>query len=68
MNFDELKKKSQADLAKELANVEFELMRLKSMVATGSAGKESGKIRNHKRTIARIKTIIRQQKEVPANK
>jgi large subunit ribosomal protein L29 len=66
MKFKELQKKSAADLQKELAKLEFDLMKLKSQVVTAGAGKESGKIREFKKTIARIKTI--QQKGVHVKK
>lgn len=55
MKFKELKKN--ADLNKELDATVLELMRYNAQVATGGAGKDSGKIRELKRKIARIKTL-----------
>jgi large subunit ribosomal protein L29 len=60
MKFDDLKKKTPDDLRKELDSITFDLMRYNAQVATGGAGKDSGKIRELKRTIARIKTLQRQ--------
>ncbi len=57
MKFKDLQKKSPEDLDKELQKANFELMKYKSQAATGGAGKESGRIREIKRTIARIMTI-----------
>ena len=60
MKFEELKKKTPDDIRKEFDVITFELMRYNAQVATGGAGKDSGKIRELKRTIARIKTLQRQ--------
>jgi ribosomal protein L29 len=57
MKMKELRKKSPAELTKELSQIELTLLRLKAQVAAGSAGKDAGKIRAHKRTIAQIKTL-----------
>jgi large subunit ribosomal protein L29 len=57
MKFEELTKKTPADLRKELDTAEFDLMRLGGMVQTGGVGKDSGKIKELKKTIARIKTL-----------
>lgn len=54
----ELKKKRAADLEKELASVRFELIKLNAQVATGAAAKEAGKIRNLKKKVARIYTLL----------
>jgi large subunit ribosomal protein L29 len=65
MKFKELQKKSPADLQKDLDSAQFELMRYNAQVATGGAGKDTGKIRQFKKTIARIKTL--QSKEARKN-
>ena len=57
MKYQELKKKPAADLQKELDTAQFELRRLGGMVQTGGVGKDSGRIRELKRKIARIKTL-----------
>jgi large subunit ribosomal protein L29 len=61
MSSKDLAKKSRDELQKELDRIEFDLMRLGAQVSTGGAGKESGKIRELKRTVARIKTLQRQE-------
>ncbi len=57
MKFTELKKKSPEELRKEEERVRLDLMRFRAKVSTGGAGKEAGKIRELKRTLARIKTL-----------
>ena len=66
MNIEELKKKSPEDLKRELDSLELDLLRFRAQ--TGS--KESGRIRELKRTVARIKTLqaVVMKKEVRANK
>ena len=59
MKYDELKKKAPDDLKKEMDSAVFDLLRLNAMVATGGIGKDSGKIRELKRKVARIKTLQR---------
>jgi len=58
MKFDDLQKKTKEDLKKELDVKHLELLRMKAQVATGAAGKDSGKVREVKRTIARIHTLL----------
>jgi ribosomal protein L29 len=65
MKFDELKKKSPEELKKELDTASFDMMRYSAMVATGSIGKDVGKVQQLKKKIARIKTL---QNEVRTNK
>ena len=57
MKFTELKKKTAQDLRKEEGSIAFDLLRLRGQIATGGAGKDAGKVRSLKRTLARIKTI-----------
>lgn len=57
MKFKELQKKPAPELDKELDRTRFDLMKLRAQAAAGSAGKDAGKIRAFKRTIARILTI-----------
>jgi ribosomal protein L29 len=59
MKFNELIKKTPEDLNRELSSAEFDLMRYNAQVATGGAGKDSGKIRELKKRIARIKMLQR---------
>jgi ribosomal protein L29 len=60
MKFTDLKRKSPDELSKEYTMAELELMKLNAKVATAGIGKESGKVRETKRKIARIKTLQRQ--------
>ena len=57
MKYKDLKKKSEKDLTKELEKIQIDLMKFRSQTATGGAGKDAGKIRVMRRTIARIKTL-----------
>lgn len=68
MNIDELKKKSPEDLNRELDSLELDLLRLNAQSASG--GKDAGRVRELKRTVARIKTLqsVVKKKEVKANK
>ncbi|MBR9700848.1 50S ribosomal protein L29 [Candidatus Woesearchaeota archaeon] len=61
MKFKDLQKKSPEDLKKELEKYKMDLMKYRAQVATGGAGKDAGKIREIKRTIARIMTLNRKQ-------
>ena len=67
MKFNDLKKKSADDLKKELETRQSELLRFKAQIGTGAAGKDSGKIRDIKRTIARIHTLMNDKKEMKKN-
>lgn len=60
MKFKDLKKKNQDELNKELDTTSLDLMRFNAKVATNSIGKESGKIKELKKNIARIKTLKNQ--------
>ena len=62
MKFSELKKKTREDLQKEESRIELDLLRLRGQIATGGAGKDAGKARSMKRTIARIRTITDSKK------
>ncbi|RME52807.1 50S ribosomal protein L29 [Candidatus Woesearchaeota archaeon] len=62
MKFKELQGLSEGALQKRLAELKTELMKLRVQVATGTAQKESGKIREIKKTIARIRTLQNKQK------
>lgn len=53
----ELQKKAPAELVKEIERIDFDLMRLRAQTATGSAGKDAGRIRTLRRDRARIMTI-----------
>jgi large subunit ribosomal protein L29 len=52
---------SVSDLQSRLAEYRRELLRLKTAAARGTVAKESGKIRNVRKAIARVKTVLREQ-------
>ena len=60
MKFQDIKKKNPIELVKELETIEFDLMRYNAKVATNSIGKDSGKVKELKKDIARIKTLQNQ--------
>ncbi|MFH1589762.1 MAG: 50S ribosomal protein L29 [archaeon] len=60
MNIKELKPLNNEDLEKKLTEAELELIKLNSQVATGTTIKSPGQIKQLKKTIARIKTIQKQ--------
>lgn len=57
MKFADLKKKTPDELNKELDATALDLLRYNAKVATGGIGKESGKVRELRRKVARIKTL-----------
>jgi ribosomal protein L29 len=58
MKFKQLKQMQKQELNQTTAELKRELVKLYAQVATGTPPKNSGQIRNSKRTIARIKTIF----------
>lgn len=63
MKMKELRGLSKEDLEKRLKEIEIELIKLNSQVATGTTIKSPGQINQLKKTIARIKTIQNQNKQ-----
>lgn len=57
MKYKELATLTKENLQKRLDEMTIELMKLQTQASSGTAQKESGKIRSLKRTIARIKTL-----------
>ena len=58
MKFKQLKQMHKQELNQKTDELKRELIKLYAQVATGTPPKNSGQIRNSKRTIARIKTIF----------
>ncbi len=56
--FGELKKRGAADLQKEMAAAQLELVKQSAQLAMGGAAKEAGKIKNLKKRVARISTLL----------
>ena len=59
MKFKELKLMGEADLKEKMAEIRKDLMKLSSQVAMGTIIKNPGQIKGIKKTIARIKTILK---------
>lgn len=59
----DLRKKSDADLDKEMVEARLDLVKLSAQLSTGGASKEVGKARNLKRKIARIKTLHNERRK-----
>jgi large subunit ribosomal protein L29 len=57
----DLRNMGNAELKTQLKELEMELMKSNSQVASGSAPKNPGKIRQTKKTIARILTILKEK-------
>jgi large subunit ribosomal protein L29 len=57
MKYSEIKGMTKEQLEKKVQEVKSELIKLNGQVATGSAPKEAGKIKELKKTLARIYTF-----------
>ncbi|MEM4662579.1 MAG: 50S ribosomal protein L29 [Candidatus Diapherotrites archaeon] len=62
MKASELRALSNEDLANKLASLKRELSKEKAIVASGTRSEKPSKIRNLRRDIARILTIINERK------
>ncbi len=62
MKYKELKSLESAELKSKLEELKKELIKLNAQVSTGTAVKNPGQIKQAKKTIARILTIINSQK------
>lgn len=63
MKFKELKLMSGTDLKEKISEIKKELMKLNAQVAMGTIIKNSGQINEMKKTIARIKTILKNKED-----
>lgn len=61
MNFKELEALTEKQREEKRKELLLELMKERTQVASGTAPKNPGLIRQHRRTIARIKTIENQR-------
>ncbi len=61
MNFKELEALTEKQRQEKRKELELELMKERTQVASGTAPKNPGLIRQHRRMIARIKTIENQR-------
>ncbi len=60
---DDIRELSHEDMVAKRNEIRFELARERALLATGSAPENPGRIRELRRTIARINTIINQTNE-----
>lgn len=67
MKLKELKVMNEPDLEGKMAELKKELMKLNSQIAVGTALKSPGKVREIKRTIAKILTIKKGKEETKRN-
>lgn len=58
---DELRNMSAEELSEELHSLESELIRERGLVSAGGAPEKPGRIKEIRRTIARIKTVQRER-------
>ena len=58
MKFKELQSMGKEELEEKLKQIRMELIKSNSQVATGTTPKNSGQIKDMKRTIAKIKMIL----------
>ncbi|MFH1174676.1 MAG: 50S ribosomal protein L29 [archaeon] len=62
MKFKELKALPNEELAKKVNDARFELMKLNAQVATGTNPKNPSQIRQLKKMVAHINTLMQQRK------
>ena len=67
MKTKELKLMNEIDLENTMTELKKELMKINSQIATGTVPKSPGKVREAKRTIAKILTIKQQKGVVKRN-
>jgi large subunit ribosomal protein L29 len=63
LRVDDIKDMSYEDIVSKKNELRFELAREKALLATGSAPENPGRIRELKRTIARINTVLNQKQK-----
>ena len=59
---DEIRNMSEEEITEELQKLESELIRERGIVTAGGAPEKPGRIKDIRKTIARIKTIQRERK------
>jgi large subunit ribosomal protein L29 len=59
----DMRKMNEQDLAKKMSEIKLELAKLRGSSAVGAAIKNSGRVREIKRTIARMLTIKKETKK-----
>ena len=61
MKIKELRQQNEEDLNKKVLEVRQELLKLNAQVSSGAGAKNPGQLRQYKKTIARIKTILKER-------
>ncbi len=61
MKYERIKDMSQEEKMEQIREAEMELIKLYSQVSTGTPPENPGKIKNLRRTIARIKTALKNE-------
>jgi large subunit ribosomal protein L29 len=59
----EIRNMNDGEIAEELTKLEMDLIRERGIVTAGGAPEKPGRIRDVRRTIARIKTVQRERKK-----
>jgi len=59
----EIRNMNDGEIAEELTKLEMDLIRERGIVTAGGAPEKPGRIRDIRRTIARIKTVQRERKK-----
>jgi large subunit ribosomal protein L29 len=60
---DEIRNMNQEEIAEELHKLQSELVRERGVVTAGGAPEKPGRIRDIRRTIARIETVKKERKD-----
>ena len=63
MKYRDLKVMSKEELIKKIEELRIEVMKEKTQIATGASPKNSGNFRNAKKSIAKIKQIMSEEKK-----
>jgi len=62
LKMDEIRKMSDAELREELRELGIDLLRERTKIAAGGALENPGRVKEIRRTIARIKTVLRERR------
>lgn len=64
MKYKDIKSMDKAELEKNMSDIKLELMKDYAQISAGTPPKNPGMIKERKKTIARIKTFLRQKEDV----
>jgi len=68
MKFKELQSMSQEELQAKLKELQMDIIKGNAQVATGTVPKNPGQLKQAKKTIAKIKSLMQKGKEAPKAK